>query len=221
MQPVQPAKSIIPSDWKLWYQSISMACYIYIIVGLYIGGLEALVNPRMVNLALGHTGMIMVILSMGMSSITYYWHVADHAMLYRKYFGIVGFVFSLFHFIYSLVLIEQKTDLLVFIANPRNTVAFFAGLAAMLILIFMTVISHKKAVQLLGGRVWRNLLRLGYAAILLALLHILWRNWHVWLGWLMGRSDSFVPPIGLLVTVAAVTICILRVMMIFGHKPKA
>jgi DMSO/TMAO reductase YedYZ heme-binding membrane subunit len=87
-------------------------------------------------------------------------------------------------------------------------------------LAFMTVISHRLAIKLFGGKVWRNLLRLGYLAILLALLHILWRNWQTWLGWALGYSDSFVPPLGLLVTVAAVTICILRLAMAFGPKKK-
>jgi DMSO/TMAO reductase YedYZ heme-binding membrane subunit len=223
MQPVPEVKkpvSLVPSDWVLWYQSLSLACYIYIICGLYVGGLEGLVNPKLVNIAIGHTAFIMVLLSMGMSSITYYWHVADHAMLFRKYFGIIGFVFTLFHFIISLLLIGKWSVLISFIANPRNTVAFFTGLAALLILAFMTIISHRLAIKLLGGSLWRNLLRLGYLAVLLSLVHILWRNWQFWLGWLMGKSESFVPPLGLLVTVAAVTICILRVAMIFGHKKK-
>jgi hypothetical protein len=104
MQPVPEVKkapSFIPSDWVLWYQSLSLACYIYIICGLYVGGLEGLVNPKLVNIAVGHTGMIMVILSMGMSSITYYWHVADHAMLFRKYFGIVDREVECSPFFYS------------------------------------------------------------------------------------------------------------------------
>ena len=223
MQPVpevkKPAPSI-PSDWKLWYQALSLACYIYIICGLYVGGLAGLTDPKLVNIALGHTGMLMVILSMGMSSITYYWHVADHAMLFRKYFGIVGAVFVMFHFIFSLVLILQGGPLLSFISNPRNTVPFFSGLAGVFLLIFMTVISHRLAVKYLGGRVWRALLRLGYLVILLSLVHILWRNWQTWLGWSLGYSDSFVPPLGLLVTVAAIVVCLLRVAMIFGHKKR-
>ena len=222
MQPVPEVKkpaSLVPSDWVLWFQSLSLACYIYIICGLYVGGLEGLVNIKLVNIAIGHTGMLMVILSMGMSSITYFWHVADHAMLFRKYFGIIGFVFAMFHTIISLLMIGKWSTFVVFVQNPRNTVAFFTGLAALSILAFMTIISHRLAIKLFGGRVWRNLLRLGYAAILLSLVHILWRNWQEWLGWLMGRSESFVPPLGLLVTIAAITICILRLAMVFGPKP--
>lgn len=217
---MQPAsvKPTIPSDWKLWFQSLSLASYVYIIVALYIAGLDGLVTPRYVNLALGDTATIMVILSMGMSSITYYWHVADHAMLFRKHFGIIGFVFSLFHFIFSLVLIEQHRTLTAFIWDPHNTVAFFTGLGAFIILTFMTVISHRLAVKYLGGRVWRVLLRLGYVAILLSVVHIMWRNWGEWFGWLTGKSDSLFPPMGLLITVAAVSVCILRIGMYFGTK---
>ena len=203
----------VSHETVLWTNSIIVSVYVYIVVALYIGGIEGLGELRLVNKATGYVGYILILLSMAMSSFCYFWNFADKYMLYRKYLGVVGALYACFHFVFSLYLIMRFTTLTEFILNPDNTAPFFLGLAATVVLVFLIVISFKWAVTVLGGTLWRNLLRLGYLAVIFSILHLCWRSVGDWVAWLQQENGILLPPMSLLMALVTGVILFLRLLM--------
>lgn len=204
----------------MWFHTIVLSVYVYIVVAFYTGGVGGLFLSRQVNISIGYVGMVFILLSMAMSSICYFWNFADHYLSYRKYFGVVGFVYSFIHLIISLTLIQVRIGLGPFLMNPENILPFYAGLASLLLLFFLTVISHGEAIRKLGGGLWRRLMRFGYLALILAVVHTAARKLPDWVMWSTGNADFLLPPFGLIMLVGTIVVILLRILMYFDIKKK-
>lgn len=177
-------------------------------------------HTRVANTALGYSAYMLILLAMAMSSICYFWNFADKYMIYRKYLGIMGSIYALLHFILSLLLILERTSLTDFILNPRNTVPFITGFISLVLLLFLTSISYAWAAKLLGGKLWRALLRLGYAAVILSVIHMSWRNMESWGEYLSGDTLMLFPPLSMLISVVTLVILFLRLIMQYDLSQK-
>jgi DMSO/TMAO reductase YedYZ heme-binding membrane subunit len=200
-------------DTKYWIDTVLLSVIIYIFLVFYIGGAGGFFALRTVNLAVGYVSYVLVLLSMGMSSICYFWDFADRFMIYRKHLGIVGFVYAGFHFFLSLLLINQFVGFGRFFATDSNWIPFATGTLAFCILLFLTIISHGYAVRHLGGKLWRALLRMGYAAVVLSIIHIGARQYPQWFAWVAGESESLLPPLSLPTFALTCVILAWRLMM--------
>lgn len=203
----------ISHEQAMWIHVVGLAFYLYVIICFYTAGIRGLFEPKFVNIAIGYVSMFLILLSMGMSSICYFWNFADRYLMYRKHFGIVGFIYAAMHFGLSLLLVQKWVGLPAFFANPKTPFPFTTGLISLLVLAFMTVISHRLAIRYLGGPLWRALLRGGYLAIIFAVLHTAARKGEVWWLWVTGQANYILPPMGLLVFVAMIVVLGLRVGM--------
>jgi len=65
-------------------------------------------------------------------------------------------------------------------------------------------------------------MRLGYAAVVLGILHIAARQGGEWLAWITFQRDAILPPFGLILFVATAVVLVLRLIMWYGivHKKK-
>ncbi len=206
-------------EQTMWLHSILLSLYVYVVVAFYTSGITGFLVSRQVNISIGYVGLIFLLLSMGMSSICYFWNFADRYLAYRKYFGILGFVYSLIHFVISFTLIQVRTGFGLFLQDPSNTLPFFTGLSSLLILLTLTVLSHRIPMRWLG-KWWRRIMRFGYLALILAVLHTAARQGGEWIGWITFQREYVLPPFGLLMFIATCVVLLLRALMWYGvvHK---
>ena len=91
-------------------------------------------------------------------------------LVLRKPLGFIGFLLILYHghvsFFYY-----YKGDLYNALFNNPKVVAFIAALISFFIFFLMAITSTKKAVELLTYEKWKLLQRIGYIALLLAVIH--------------------------------------------------
>ncbi len=114
------------------------------------------------------TANFLLALSLSLSSFGYFFDFLDSKVLYRKYFGLLGYFSAV---TYSLFL---------FVANPdRYWYGFqenfwssdiLLGLFAMAIFTGMALISNDRAMLWIGPKRWRNYLRFGYFAFFLLVI---------------------------------------------------
>ncbi len=136
---------------------------------------------------------------------------------YRKYFGLFGFYFLLFHIVASLLQLNARFPVDWYLKNFGGMLA--AGLAAFIFLV-MTVTTHEKLIARLGGNYWKLIQRVGYFALFLALIHIFVATNARWSLWLSGKTDM---PSSFLVFVFGVLVILARLaaLVIDRTKPKS
>jgi len=94
--------------------------------------------------------------------------------VYRKYLGISGFVVALVHFVLSSIF-YFKMDLAFMLFDGKNThlLGVWLGILALLIFLSMTLMSTKKAVEVIGASLWKKLQTGGYLALALVMAHFI------------------------------------------------
>lgn len=209
---------ILPHEKKIWLNTIFISISIFVFLLSTEGRELGFTNPRSINRVISYTALILLILSMAMSSISYFWDFADRQIIYRKQFGIIGFVYAAIHMGISMYFGLQRGSFAEVFLGEERLVAFSAGLTAIFILLVMTIISDTRIIKKLGGRVWRNLLRLGYVAIFAIVVHMAWYRWEEWQDWFSGQSDQLFPHVTLLLLFLALITIILRVVMEIDMK---
>lgn len=202
----------------MWFHTLCFSFYVYVIVAFYTAGINGMLISRQVNVTVGYVSLVLILLSMAMSSICYFWNFADRYLQYRKYFGVVGFMFAFVHFVISFTLIQTWAGIDKFLANPENIIPFYTGLGSLLLLTFLTVISYHWAIKAFGAEWWRRLLRFGYLALILGVVHTAARGGGDWMLWLTGKADYLFPPFGLLMATGTIVIILLRIAMYIDIK---
>jgi hypothetical protein len=157
--------------------------------------------------SLAAAGGILIGLSFVLSGISYFFDFADKHLKARKELGIYGYFFAL---IYSLSLQFRFPDRYFFglKANLFESEVLL-GLAAMAIFTFMTLISTKYGIKILGPKLWRGALRSGYIAYFLLIIRAFIVEGDIWKIWL--ETYSTLPPPRLLLTIFAVGVIVLRI----------
>lgn len=174
---------------------------------------------RILNQAAAETSIILISLSFAMSSVVYFWDFADHYLLYRKYWGLIGFYFALYHGIYTLYRmipraggISKLFEWPVLGLSGDDLLAFIFALISLFILAVMAAISNVWATKILGGRLWRFLLRAGYLALLLGGLHSGLKTYENWQEWFQ-TYDPILPPLSLLTSLLIIAVFLLRLLL--------
>ena len=216
---------------KMWLDTISFGGLIFLFVCYYYFFQGDNFSLQFINKATAATAIILMGLSFALSGLGYYWDFLDKKVAYRKYLGIVGYFFVLWHGINSLYfyfLLDSdltKFDLFnkwaVFGYQVSNIVPFVLGALSLLIFTLMALISNNYATKKIGGVTWRKLLRVGYIALLFALVHFTVKNFEIWTNWI---KDGFrtLPSMSLLLALFIVSILILRITLQISltRKPK-
>lgn len=158
---------------------------------------------------LAGTSGILLAMSFSLSSFSYYFDFLDSSLVYRKYLGLMGYFFAL---AYASVAVYQ---------NPRANLNFgditvILGATAMMILTVMALISNQKAVQLLGGKLWKNILGLGYIAYALLVIRGILLDAPLWSQWLADLSAPFT--VRMFLTLLGIAVLLFRVSVPFRQK---
>lgn len=213
--PVHAATSVK----DLWLTSISFGMFIFINVCFYYFLTGDVLSLEMINKATATTAIVVMGASFALSGFGYFWDFLDKKVMYRKYLGLTGYFFVVWHALNSLYFYFfsgsqlKKFDLYntwdVFGISISNLIAFFLGLTALAVFTFMALISNKYATKRFGLW-WRKLLRLGYFALILALLHFSIKNFSLWVIWFKGGFVEL-PPMSLILSVYVLFVLGLRI----------
>jgi methionine sulfoxide reductase heme-binding subunit len=208
--------------WAQWFWSLIFGL---VLIGLYAGYLyliESKLNLRTFNRAFAGVSTILIALSMALSGLAYFWQLFRTKIVYRKYIGIWGFVFALVHVLISLYNSGTLQGAINTLLSGRPPILF--GLAALFILILMTVVSSNFAAKTLGSLWWRRLLRLGYIVLVLIAIHYYLLGNKNWLEW--PQNPEGLPSTKLILLVIIVLVILLRFVLSLSlwranHQPKA
>jgi len=133
-------------------------------------------------------------------------------LAWRKAIGLWGFAFAVAHALISLH-VYYKWDFLAMLAFPSlKQFALLTGAIAIALFAVMAFVSNKAWVVKLGYEKWRSVLRVGYFALLLAIVHF----------YLIEIKDGVftVRPAGWLVLLFAIAVILLRFAVLFKGMPE-
>lgn len=177
----------------LWIKTIIFSLILFIMEYLYIG-VERGFSIYTINRAFATNAFVLIGLSLGLASFTYFTKKFQNKLLYRMYLGNMGFFMALIHggisaFFYFFMSEALKPNFEFgkswHIAGGLyipNQVAFLLGIIALMIFAFMALISIRYFILKLGGVRWRLLLRyLGYGGFILVMFHFLIKNFDHWI----------------------------------------
>lgn len=204
------------SENKLWVDVALYSVIILVVVCLYYFVQQGNFTYRITNRAIADVGMLLIGLSMALSGLCYFWNFADRFIIYRKHLGVAGFAYALAHSVLSLFFMPEYFPFPDYYLEQNNLLSFLSALTALLIYAGMTLISNRYAIKELGGKIWRNLLRIGYIAYFLTIIHFGLRGYPFWLRWFIGQSDTVFPSFGLIVFTFGTAVLLIRIALWFA-----
>jgi hypothetical protein len=151
--------------------------------------------------ALEWTAAVLIGVSFAFGTFTYYTDFLDAQLIYRKYFGLVGYFFLT---LYAVLLVLGREEL--FLQPPYagfSALSFQLLCAILLILAGMTLVGHNEKLLRSNPKLWRNLLRAGYAIYIFWIPRLILLDGAAWNNWNWGHNGQLLPPPGLLVTFLA------------------
>ncbi len=163
---------------------------------------------------LAGTSGVLLAMSFSLSSFSYYFDFLDRYVVYRKYLGLMGYFFALG---YILVIASLNPSKYLY-SFPDNLQSIEVGLGALAMAIFtlMALISNNKAVQLLGGKLWKNILGLGYVAYAILVIRAIFLDAYLWTNWFTMDKSVFTARMGL--TVLGTAVLLFRASVPFHKK---
>jgi DMSO/TMAO reductase YedYZ heme-binding membrane subunit len=96
--------------------------------------------------------------------------------------------------------------------------SFSAALVAFILLAFLTVISHSKAIEYFGGVNWKLLMRFAYIAFISLTIHFFLKTYDVILQWV--HSKSFIPPLAGTMFIFASLVVTIRLLVLLDSRLK-
>ncbi|OGK55919.1 hypothetical protein A3J15_02665 [Candidatus Roizmanbacteria bacterium RIFCSPLOWO2_02_FULL_38_10] len=197
---------------KVIYLSIPLALFLFFYIGLRSGQY----NLAIWNKTLAWTAVILAGMSMILSGLCYFWNFAKPMIIYRKQLGFISFFYALSHFLVTFVFLQENFPFPQYYFHPSNILVIAFGLTAILMFLVMVLIGLHPILSRIGGKRWRQLLRLGYIAYVLIILHFAIDRYESWLNWLLNPKKDL-PPIGLPIFIFALVVLLMRIALEF-HK---
>jgi len=201
-----------PSETALYFR---VGIFSLLLFGSCYAYTSFLKIPGTLNKSVADTAIILVGLSMLLSSLCYFWNFFDSVIRYRKHLGLVGFAYAIAHLVLSLSAFQALLKVETWekgLMWPALT-----GVIAMVIFAIMAIISNSMMAQLLGGKVWRAILRTGYIAIIFVCVHVVLLKFPRWLTWYTSGMQTL-PSLSLIVTLFMLIVLIMRVILWWSLK---
>jgi len=104
----------------------------------------------------------------------------------RRYFGLIGFGAVVVHIVLSLVQFTSRFPITWYIEHVWGVIA---AVIATGIFFVLAITSSKKAFMSLGAKKWKTVQRIGYLALILALVHITVAAFSRWQQFFAGKVD--------------------------------
>jgi hypothetical protein len=173
----------------------------------------------LVNKALGTAALLLLALSMGLTAVAFFSRRRAGWLAYRKHFGLVGFWTGLVHgaathFVMPAFGLHPERKMEAVLTDGP-------GLAALVLLGVMAVLSNAPVKGKIGGELWRRLLRYGgYAGLVLAVGHAALLKWSSWTKYLR-TFDPVLPSLSLPVAALAAAAIVGRLAMWLSARRRA
>lgn len=203
--------SIVPKDWLMY---VKTGVFGLLVFGAGYGYIKWLGTPGELNKSVADTAIILIGLSMLISSVSYYVNFLDWSVAYRKHLGLIGFAFALAH-----LLLSWGAFLNLFTLNTWEQGRMWpalTGTAALLIFAGMALVSNTVAARIFG-KSWRGILRTGYIAVGLVLLHVFLLRSARWMSWYRGGMKT-PPSLSLLVGSFMLVVLVMRLALWFNLR---
>lgn len=160
--------------------------------------------------SLAASGGFLIGFSFIVAPLSYFFDFADKELRYRKYLGLVGYFFAL---LYSFSLQIRFPDRYFYgLFDSLLFVEVILGLMAMTIFTVMAMISNAWGTKVLGGKLWRSVLRLGYVAYFLLIVRAYLIEHQIWVEWI--NTLQGLPPPRLVLSVFAGVVILARIVMV-------
>jgi DMSO/TMAO reductase YedYZ heme-binding membrane subunit len=207
--------ALIPKQSRpLWIRSFLFSIGILAFALLYDYVRLGSFNAFAVNRAIIFSGVLLILISHALSGTSYFWKIGSKYLGYRKALGVIGFLWALVHAYVSAWLHTDSLLLTQLLKNnPANVFAFIA----IWIFIGMVAISNFGMPARLGAKLWRQLLRVGYVAIILIFVHFTLHSFDTWISWVTTFSP-ILPPLSLFLGIFSLFTLILRVFLYFALR---
>lgn len=199
-----------PSDKRLYTEIFIYSLIVLGVITAYYFVTRPEYDFRVFNRGIADLSFILMGMSLILSSICYFWDFADHFIIYRKHLGLIGFGYMLLHVAISLFYTSYQPFLLYYLTDSQ-ILSFGAALTAAGIFSIMAMISNRYSIRTIGPHRWRLIMRIGYIAYAMALLHFALRGWPYWMLWLSGKSISLFPSFGLVTFAFGGIVLLMRV----------
>lgn len=210
---------------KLWKNSLLVTSGISAFFFVYVSILDGPFTLVSFAKVMAGTANFLFAMSLSLSSFGYFFNFLDSKVVYRKYFGLLGYFAAL---TYTLLLPVLRPERYFFgLSEYFWTSDVLLGLSAMAIFTGMALISNDRAMLAIGPVRWRSLLRLGYVAFFLLVVRAVMNESNpigadpkpeYWMAYF--QSLDTLPPTRLLFSVVAVTVIFSRLSVEFDKYRK-
>ena len=193
---------------------------IFAILSFYLFLRRGYYDLFIANKALAGTAFVLLAFVLLVGLLARYFVRFDGWLIYRKEIGIVAFVFALAHGVVSFLIPQFNLFSWAALAN----VNLWLGGLALLILLFLTVISGNWAIRKFGGQKWWFFQQWGARlALILVLYHVFLMKYGGWADWFIhGGSKTlarpYLPPLSLFSFLPAIFVVVVRLGEFFGPK---
>lgn len=205
---------------KKYFVSVAVGLVIFAAFSGYLFLRRGYYDLFIANKALAGAAFVLLAFVLLIGLLSRYFVRFDGWLVYRKELGIVSFVFALAHVIASFLVPQFNLFSRAALVNFN----LWLGGLALLILLFLTVISGNWAVKKFGGQRWWFFHQWGARlALLLVLYHVFLMKYGGWVSWFVeGGSKTlarpYLPPLSLLSFLPAVFVVVVRLGEFFGQK---
>lgn len=210
---------------KLWMNSFLIMFGVNGFFYLYVTLLDGPFTLVSFAKVMAGTANFLFAASLSLSSLGYFFDFLDSKVVYRKYFGLLGY-FSALTYMLLLPILQPEHYWYGFFENFWTS-DFLLGISAMAIFTMMTLISNDRAMMAIGPVRWRNLLRLGYLAFFLLVIRAMMNESNaigadlrpeMWGEYL--RNFDTLPPPRLLFSIVGMSVVFLRLAVEFDKWRK-
>lgn len=201
----------------MWSASLVAAAVLLVVLLIYTFIYNGAINLLAISQAIAGTAGFLIGISFLLGPLAYFYKPAGPKVAYRKYIGLTGFWLAL---TYSVLLIFVDSNKYFFnLFDNIGNIEIILGLGAVTILTFMALISNRWGIRLLGPRLWRWGLRLGYIAYTLLIVRGYILEKTIWYDWIVGNANGLPPP-RLLLTIFALGVILLRIIVTIQKMSK-
>lgn len=205
---------MLSPEFKLYLKTSIFGLSVFALIYFYITWMQI---PGVLNKSVADTAVVLMGLSMLISGLSYFWKSLASFIIYRKYLGLIGFAFATVHLILSWSALSQLLQIELW--QQLKIGAPLSGLLAFIIFTMMWMISNRLSARLLGGNLWRMLLRTGYLALALVFIHIYLLKASRWITWYQEGMTS-PPSASLLSAIFIIVVIVMRLVMAKSLRKK-
>jgi DMSO/TMAO reductase YedYZ heme-binding membrane subunit len=198
--------------------AVVLLIYRYAAVRYGVEGLSTLNK----SLATGTAFLLGIVLLLGPLSRLF--TVFDHALKFRKELGIMTVFTGAAHVYLSMFPLARRGPFGFYQAQP---VSAYTGLAGLVIMVLLLLISGNTIERAIGTKLWWKLQYWGArSAFILTAVHFIVLKYQGMAQWMAGRGSGgsgegalWLPPISILITVFAAFVLVVRLSELFGSVP--